>query len=123
MGQTNSASLKINVMIMRVAFLIAFLLGLGNLFSVFRLTGTTLDVHIVCGIIVAVVMWFLAITLSRNKQQGRGALWAAAILIVLGGLVGLFGSIKSNALGIAHLIIMLLAMVIAEMGTTQAKRQ
>lgn len=125
MANNNSsslASLKFNVMIMRIAFLIAFLLGLGSLFNVFHFTATTLDVHIAAGIIVAIVMWFLAITLSRTKQRGSGAMWAAAILIVIGGFIGLFFSVKSNALGITHMVIMIIAMGLAEMGSSLAKK-
>lgn len=49
-------------------------------------------------------------------------MWAAAILIVLGGFIGLFFSVKSNALGITHMVIMIIAMGLAEMGSSLAKK-
>ncbi len=117
---TKAAGVKFNIMIMRVAFLIALLLGLGNMLHIFHFTVVTLDVHIAAGLIVAVVIWFLAISLGRYKSKGIGSLWAAAILMIIGGVVGLFFSTTSSASGIAHLIIMVVAMVLAEIGASTA---
>ena len=112
------AGVTLNILIMRVAFLVALLLGLGSMLHIFHFTIVTLDLHIAAGLIVAIVIWFLAISFSRRKSKGRGALWLAAVLMVIGGIVGLFFSITSGALGITHLIIMVVAMILAEMGAS-----
>ncbi|MCL4496397.1 MAG: hypothetical protein M1294_16540 [Firmicutes bacterium] len=81
---TGTAGVKFNMMVLRVAFLIALLLGLGSMLHIFRFTIVTLDLHIAAGVIVAVVIWFLAISLGRRKLKGTGSLWTAAILMLIG---------------------------------------
>ncbi len=119
---TGTAGVKFNMMVLRVAFLIALLLGLGSMLHIFRFTIVTLDLHIAAGVIVAVVIWFLAISLGQRKLKGTGSLWTAAILMLIGGIVGLVFSIHSVAWGTAHLIIMVVAMILAEIGASTAIR-
>jgi hypothetical protein len=114
--------LKFDQMILLLAFLIALLFGLGGLFNWLPFTPTTVDLHIVSGIIMAIAILVLAISISRAGKPGAAALWIGFAAIFIGGLMGLFLHIGGNFLGIIHLTLMLIAMGLAEMGASVAKK-
>ncbi|AUW94191.1 hypothetical protein [Sulfobacillus sp. hq2] len=114
--------IKITQMILRLAFLVALIIGLGGMFGWFALNRATVDLHIVSGIIVLGAMITVASSIGKARKPGAGALWTGAVLVAVGGLMGLTLHIRGNALGIVHLLLMLVAMGLAEMGASRAKK-
>ncbi len=108
--------MKGSLMIFRLAVVIALLVGLGGLFGIYAMTPVLQDVHIVAGIIVLVAVAWLAFQV-KNATVAMGAL-----LVLLGGLLPLV--VRGDSLGIRifHLVIMLVAVGLAEMGVARALR-
>ncbi len=115
-------TLKIDQMILRLAFLVALFIGLAAMFNWIPFTPATLKLHIISGLIVAIAILVLAIAVSRAGKPGAAALWIGFAAIIIGGLLGLFWHISGNFLGVIHLILMLLAISLAEMGGATAKK-
>lgn len=124
MGQQPNAlrGIKVTQMILRTAFLLALVIGLGGMFGWLPFTPATVDLHIASGIIVAISMAALAANIGRFRRPGAAVLWTGVLLVVAGGFMALYWHIAGNALGLAHLALMLVAMGLAEMGAARAKR-
>lgn len=108
--------MKGTFMMFRTSVLIALLVGLGGLFHVYPMTPTLIDVHIVAGIIVLVTVSWTAI------QVKNAAVGVAAFLILLGGLLPLLPTKNGLNTNIFHLVIMIVAIGLAEMGISRARR-
>lgn len=103
-------------MIFRLAFLVALLVGLGGLFHWYPLSTTLSDVHIVAGLIMLVSIIWLAI------ETKSAIVVVSAILVVAGGLMPLLSTADPLSIRIFHIVIMIVAIGLAEMGVARAVR-
>ncbi|NMP23387.1 hypothetical protein [Sulfobacillus harzensis] len=103
-------------MILRLAFVIALLVGLGGLLGFWAMTPVLRDVHIVTGLMVLVSAGWLAFQV-KNPTVAVGAL-----LILLGGILPLIMSADSLAVRVFHLVVMIVALGLVEMGVGRALR-
>ncbi len=110
-------------MFLRTAFLLALLLGLGDMFGLWPATRLLVDAHIIAGLLFLGSVWALATKVNKTAPGAAGPLWAALFVILVGAVIALFMKISGNLLGILHLVLMLLAMGMAEMGIARAKRR
>ena len=108
--------MKSTLMIFRLAMLIALLVGLGGLFGFYPMSPLLRDVHIVAGIIVLVAVAWLTFQV-KNAVVG-----IAALLILAGGLLPLLSPADPLSVRIFHLVIMIVAVGLAEMGVGRATR-
>lgn len=123
MAQGNTATpspgrgFTLTQMTLRTAFLLALLLGLGDLFGWLPTGPVTVDLHIVAGIIVLAAMLGLAVA-TRCPVA-----YAAAALVAAGGALGLAVAIQGTALGLVHLGVMVVAIGMTEMAAARFKRR
>lgn len=115
--------MKFGTMFLRTAFLLALLLGLGDLFNIWSPTPILIDAHIIAGLLVLGSMWTLAWQAGKIAPGASGPLWVASFVVLLGAVIALFMRISGNLLGILHLVLMLVAMGMAEMGIARSKRR
>ncbi len=108
--------MKSIMMIYRLAFLIALLVGLGRLFHFYPMSTTLRDVHIVAGLIMLVAAVWLAID---TKQTGA---WVGALLVLAGGILPLYSKGDPLSVRIFHVAIMVVAVGLAEMAASRATR-
>lgn len=108
--------MKGTLMIFRLAVAIALLVGLGGLFGLYPMSPVLRDVHIVAGIIVLVSVAWMAFQV-KNATVG-----VAALLVLLGGILPLVSRADSLAMRVFHLVIMIVAVGLAEMGVARASR-
>lgn len=102
------------LMWLRAGFVVALVLGL------LRMAGTAtggawLALHIVAGLVVLGG----AVALARFFRTAL--LWAAVLLLVVGALWGIVLARHGGALGVVHLVLMVVAVAMAEMGAAKAK--
>ncbi len=116
-------SMKFTTMLLRTAFLLALVLGLGGLFKIWTETPVLVDAHIIAGLMVLGSMWALAVQAGKVASGAGGPLWAAGFVVLLGAVIALFMRISGNLWGILHLVLMLIAMGMAEMGIARSKRK
>lgn len=109
--------MKGTVMIFRLSFLIALLVGLGGLFHVYPLTSTLRDVHILAGLI----MWVAVIWMAVETRSPL--VMIAAALILAAGLIALVSTAEPLSIRLFHLVIMLVAVGMTEMGVARAVRK
>lgn len=108
-------------MLLRLSFLVALILGLGDLFGWIVFSRPILVVHIVAGLVVLLSIWILAALQHREGQASAGT-WTAPFLALLGASLGLwFPASGSEAIGILHLVVMLLAVGLVEMRTARRR--
>ncbi len=103
-------------MIMRLAFVIALLVGLGGLLGFWAMTPVLLDVHIVAGLMVLISAGWLAFQV-KNPTVGVGAL-----LVLLSGLLPLILRADSLGVRIFHFVVMIVAVGLVEMGVGRSTR-
>lgn len=103
-------------MVFRLAVVIALLIGLGDLFHFYTMTPVLLDVHIVAGLMVLIAVAWMA------WQVKSAVVGLAALLLLLGGLVPLVLHPMTLAIGLFHLLVMLVAIGLAEMGVARSRR-
>ncbi|PSR34774.1 MAG: hypothetical protein C7B46_03425 [Sulfobacillus benefaciens] len=116
-------SMKFTTMLLRTAFLLALLLGLGDLFKIWAETPVLVDAHIIAGLLVLGSMWTLAVQAGKVASGAGGPLWVAGFVVLVGAVIALFMRISGNLWGILHLVLMLIAMGMAEMGIARSKRK
>lgn len=110
-------------MFYRTAFMLALLLGIGDMFGFWPSTRLLVDTHIIAGLLFLGSVWVLATKVSKTTPRASGPLWAALFMILVGAVIALFMNISGNLLGILHLVLMLIAMGMVEMGVARAKRR
>ena len=115
--------MKFTAMLLRTAFLLALLLGLGDLFKIWAETPVLVDAHIIAGLLVLGSMWTLAVQAGKVAPGAGGPLWVAGFVVLVGAVIALFMRISGNLWGILHLVLMLIAMGMAEMGIARSKRK
>jgi hypothetical protein len=105
----------IAMMVVRLGFVIAIVLGLGIMFTLWG-ADKVLPVHILAGILV-----LGGILLAGVRSLARGG--AAFLLIALVvGAVGAIAIVRGWAPGILHLLLMLAAVGLAEMNVAKLKK-
>lgn len=108
--------MKGTLMVFRLAVVIALLVGLGGLFGVYPMSPVLTDVHIVAGIMVLVsVVWLFL-------QTKTPVLAIAALLVLLGGLLPMVSRADSLGVRMFHVVVMLVAVGLAEMGVGRFNR-
>lgn len=116
-------NLKFATMFLRTAFLLALLLGLGDMFGLWSTSPTLVDAHIIAGLLFLGAIWVLATRVNKTIPGASGPLWAALFITLVGAVIALFMRISGNLLGVLHLVLMLVAMGLAEMALARAKRK
>jgi hypothetical protein len=111
---------KGGMMLVRIGFLVALVLGLGLLLDVLPRTGVR-EVHMLAGVLVLVGIWIAAIRLSGQKRQGMGPVWGAAVLALVGAAMGILAMLGKGS-GIMHMVVMLVTIGLAEMGVGRANK-
>lgn len=104
-------------MILRLAFLVALVVGLGGLFNLYHMTPTLRDVHIVAGLIMLIAIIWLAVEIKN------AVLMVAAVLVLAGGLIPLLSTADPLSIRIFHIVIMVVAIGLAEMGVSRSTKQ
>ncbi|PSR22202.1 MAG: hypothetical protein C7B45_07455 [Sulfobacillus acidophilus] len=104
-------------MIFRVAFLVAFVVGLGNLFHVYTMSATLLDVHIVAGLIMLVALAWIAV------ETKNAVVVIAGILVIAGGILALTSAAASLLPNLFHVGLMLLAVALVEVAVGRTSRR
>lgn len=108
--------MKLTLMILRLAFVIALLVGLGDLFGVYHPGPVLRDVHIVAGLI------FFASILGVAATGRSPMAWVAAALVFIGGLWALMVSTVGPSLGLVHLVLMVIAIGLVESSANRTRR-
>lgn len=108
--------MKGTLMIFRLAFLIALLVGLGGLFQFYAMSPTLRDVHIVAGLIMLVAMIWVAI------EAKNAVAWVGVLLVVASGILPLISSGDPLSIRIFHIVIMIVAVGLAEMAAARTNR-
>lgn len=116
-------NLKFPTMFLRTAFLLALLLGMGDMFGLWPPTPLLVDAHIIAGLLFLGAVWALATRVNKTAPGASGPLWAALFVVLVGAVIALFMKISGNLLGILHLVLMLVAMGLAEMSVARAVRR
>lgn len=109
--------MKSTQMIFRLAFLVALVVGLGGLFHFYPVTATLRDVHIVSGLIMLVAIAWLAV------ETKSPVVMVSAVLVVAGGIIPLVSSADPLNIRIFHIVIMVVAVGLAEIGVARSLRQ
>ncbi|MCY0897807.1 MAG: hypothetical protein OWU33_02540 [Firmicutes bacterium] len=109
--------MKATAMIFRLSFLIALLVGVGGLFHFYTMTHTMIDVHIVAGLMMLVALAWMA---WDTKSPVVGI---AVLLVLAGGALPLVSPADPLTVRMFHLIIMIVAVALAEMGLAQTLRR
>lgn len=108
--------MKQTMMIFRLAFVIALLVGLGGLLGFYPMSPVLMDVHIVAGLIALVsAAWVFVET--KNPPAGLGAL-----LILVGGLLALLSPSDTLTVRLFHVIIIIVGIGLVEMGVARSQR-
>ncbi|MDA8346077.1 MAG: hypothetical protein M0Z66_11405 [Thermaerobacter sp.] len=106
------------LMLARTGFLVSFLLGLGGLFGFYLYGGAVLWIHIVFGLLFLVPAWMLPGTARR-----AGFVRAGAALGTLGAILAAVGALWAPGLPVAlHIVCMIAAIALIEMGSGRAQR-
>jgi hypothetical protein len=105
----------IGMMLVRLGFVIAFVLGLGFLFRLVT-AGAAVPVHMAAGLLVIAGLLIAAVRLIGQKRKGAGQVAIAAGVAVVGAAMALTGQ------GIGHLILMLVAIGLGEMSVAKATK-
>jgi hypothetical protein len=111
---------KSGMMLVRLGFLVALVLGLGRLTGTWT-SGAVLQWHMLAGILVLIGIWTATIRLAAQKRSGMGPVWGAAVLALVGAGLGpaaLGGALPSYV----HILIMLVTIGLAEMGVGRANK-
>jgi hypothetical protein len=111
---------KGGMMLVRLGFLIALIIGLGILTGA-SWASAALPWHMLAGVLVLIGIWTATIRLATQKRSGMAPVWAAAVLGIVG--AGLGSAAMSGAVsGIVHMVVMLLTIGLAEMGVARANK-
>lgn len=106
------------LMLSRIGFSLAFVLGMVFLFDLFE-AGSLVMLHMLAGVITLAGIWLAAVRMAVLKRPRVGPLYAAAGLALIGGAMGL-GVIGQP--GVAHMVVMVAAVGLAEMGAARGNR-
>ncbi len=109
--------MKRNLMIFRVAFLVALVVGLGNLFHVYAMSSTLLDVHIVAGLIMLVALVWIAV------ETKNAVVVISALLVVASGILALTSTAASLVTDIFHIGLMFVAVALVEVAVGRMTRR
>jgi hypothetical protein len=105
------------LMLARTGFLVSLVLGLGGLFGMYVYGGAVLWVHIVFGLLFVVPAWILPAGAGRP-----GMAYAGAAIGTLGAMLAAGGALFAPGLPVAlHIICMLAAIALLEMGASQRR--
>ncbi len=106
------------LMLARTGFLVSLLLGLGGLFGTYLYGGAVLWIHIVFGLLFLVPAWIL--TAGAAKP---GTVVAGAALGTIGAMLAAIAALWLPGLTAwPHLILMIVAIGLVEMGTSGGRR-
>lgn len=109
--------MKGTLSIFRLAFVVALLVGLGGLFHVYPMSRTLIDTHIVAGLIMLVAVVWLAIDTKATLVV------VSAILIIASGLIPILSIKDPLTVRIFHIVIMIAAVGLVEMGVARFQRR
>lgn len=104
------------LMMMRVALLIALVIGLGEMFSFYSATPVLIDVHIAAGIVVLAAM----ITIARTSRQSVA--WIGVVLVAIGGVEAWMSTNMSMATGLVHLALIVVGVGLTEMSASRYQK-
>ncbi|MCY0877457.1 MAG: hypothetical protein OWU84_00705 [Firmicutes bacterium] len=108
--------MKATAMIFRLSFLVALVIGLGGLFHFLPMTRTMVEVHIVVGLMMLVSIAWLA------WETKSAALGVAAVILMAAGALPLVSPADPLTVRLVHLVMIIVAVAVAEMGLGQATR-
>lgn len=113
----------VSLMLARLGFLGAIVLGLGMMFGAITAGGAVM-LHIVAGAVVLGGIWVALIRFAMLGRRVTGPLMAGAILALAGALLGLGtnNGWVAGDYGLLHFLIMLAAVGLAEMGAARLNR-
>ncbi len=106
------------LMFARTGFLVSFILGFGGLFRLYTYGGAVLWIHIAFGLLFLVPAWMLP---ARAAKSG---------LVTLGAVLGTLGAILAATAALwapglsawPHIVLMIVAIGLVEMGSGREKR-
>lgn len=117
-----SPSLRFEQMTLRLAVLVALILGLGTWWGWFAASAAMVSLHIGVGLLALVMLWSISWKIWRFGKRSSQT-WSPFFLALLGASLGLwFKSSGTGSLGVFHFILMLLAVGMAEMLVARLSR-
>lgn len=109
----------IGQMLTRLGFTIAILLGAGFLFDLIQ-PGGLVVLHMLSGFLTLAGIWLTTLRLLLGGRQGAPLLGAASVLIAVGAGMGL--DLIAPGPGLVHLLVMVIAVALSEIGSARAAR-
>jgi hypothetical protein len=105
------------MMLVRLGFVVAIVLGLGMMFGLWG-AGSVLPLHIGAGVLVLVGILLAG---GRARTLGRGGV-SFLLIGLLTGAVGAVAVLRGWAPGLLHLVLMLVAVGLAEMNVAKLNK-
>lgn len=111
----------IGMMLVRLGFVVAAVLGVGMMASLWS-QAAVLSFHLLTGGMVVAGLW-LAVLRLTSMGKGAGIAWGGAAASLVGAGLGLASMMSGASYGIIHLVVMLAAVGMGEAGVAKASRK
>ena len=111
----------IGMMLVRLGFVVAAVLGVGMMASLWSRTAV-LPFHLLTGAMVVAGLWMAVLRLT-SLGKGAGIAWGGAGASVVGAGIGLAAMMTGSSFGVIHLVVMLAAVGMGEAGVAKASKK